>query len=648
MNSLVSRLMLGLTTTAMVFFTAACGTTSKHTTPPASTNGTMNMMMSDASSEDWATIGVKVASISLTPMGAGAPVVVYTAASPLPVVNLVQLDQISEILGNATVAAGTYTGATITISANPGDVLLIAAADPSTGFAGSAGVTIPSAQIQIMGATGAVGSLTVPVDLTFAKPLVVSASESSALDFEFVLAHPAFLVPQVNSVSGNIWAVNFDGPVRQRPIADITHVVLRHIYGTATAVSTDNTSIAITKDFPLEPAATPETGVASTESLSILADSTNGTIVYDVDAHTVATVMNFSTLSASIDGKFVRVAARFQADGELVAARMWVSTLFNSIWISPEGHVLHVNTTTDILTVDNEAGAGVPVTINANTQFFLRTPASGLADDTAIGTGTAFLSKLVRGFKVHASAVDPLASPLVAQTVDIELARYDGNISAANATGFVDTRVFHTVTDDYTLTLPFISSSTANGADPVTGDAITGFKWWDAAFPTDVNSGATAVGLFDTATEGSATFGGTVGAFTVAGESHAVWNDPIAVDAFAVPSTILVPAKIPLGSATTGYAAGSFTMAVSGGTLSVPIDLSTTAGSATLVYQIDRTANVVTITAVDITTPAGVTAITAGLTAGKPVKVFGVPQSNGSIKAFVVFFYTGTAPGAGS
>jgi hypothetical protein len=85
-------------------------------------------------------------------------------------------------------------------------------------------------------------------------------------------------------------------------------------------------------------------------------------------------------------------------------------------------------------------------------------------------------------------------------------------------------------------------------------------------------------------------------------------------------------------------------MALPGGTVSVPVDLSTTSGSATLVYQIDRTANIVTITPVDITTPAGVTAITAGLVATVRVKVFGVPQANGSIKAYVVFFFTGTAP----
>jgi hypothetical protein len=41
----------------------------------------------------------------------------------------------------------------------------------------------------------------------------------------------------------------------------------------------------------------------------------------------------------------------------------------------------------------------------------------------------------VRGFKVHASVVDPLATPLVAQSIDVETAEYDGVISAPNMTG---------------------------------------------------------------------------------------------------------------------------------------------------------------------------------------------------------------------
>jgi len=65
------------------------------------------MLLSDSSSEDWATIGVKVLSIALVPQDGGSDVTVYTAPATAPIVNLAQLDQIAEILGNASVPAGT-------------------------------------------------------------------------------------------------------------------------------------------------------------------------------------------------------------------------------------------------------------------------------------------------------------------------------------------------------------------------------------------------------------------------------------------------------------------------------------------------------------------------------------------------------------
>jgi hypothetical protein len=185
-------------------------------------------------------------------------------------------------------------------------------------------------------------------------------------------------------------------------------------------------------------------------------------------------------------------------DGHIVAVRMWASTTFNSVWISLEGHVLHVNALTDVITVENELGAAVPLTLNANPEFFYRTPASAQADATPISTGVAFLSSMVRGFKVHASVLDPLASPLGAQTIDIETARYDGSISGATAGGFTYTRNFHTASDDYVVVLPYISSSTTNGADPASGTAITGFKWWDFTFPPSSRA-APAVSTFESA-----------------------------------------------------------------------------------------------------------------------------------------------------
>lgn len=659
MNSRLSRIFLGVVLATMPVFSVACGSGSAANlggtggTGGDSSNGSVNMVLSDASTEDWATIGVKILSISLVPQGGGSPVNIFSAGSSVPTLNLVELDQLGDLLGTLPVPAGTYTGAILTISANAGDVTLVVAADPETGFAGTPGATIPSNQIQILGASGSAGSKTVPVNINFNPALTVVTNQTSTVDVEFDLSHPAFLVGHVPPAGGGqtIWAVNFNrGPVRHHPIWDVTHLVLRHTYGTVSSVSSDDSSISIMKDYPVYPPTNPETEITSTQSLTILADATNGTLFYDVDAKTVSTIKNFSTVATGLPGRFVRVAARYQSNGSLVAVRIWAANAFNSVWLSPEGHVLHVNTNTDVIVVQNELGVGVPLQVNSNTEFFFRTPWNAVADSTPIGTGTSFLTNkdLVRGFKVHVSVVDPLASPLVAQTVDIETARYDGSISAVNANNFTFTRKFNTATDDYTFALPYISSSSPNGTDPQTGAAITGFKWWNFTFPTIVDSGSNAIPDFENATNGTVNFGGSAGAYPTWGVSFATWNDPIQANAWAAPWTVLIPTTVPLGTAATSYssATNSFTLSEPGGTTAIPVDLSATSGSATLVYQVDDLNGVVSVSAVDITTQAGQTTLTNNLVQGTPVKVFGIPQANATLKAYVVIYFTGTLPSA--
>jgi Domain of unknown function (DUF4382) len=651
MKSVYSRMVLGAASAALMLFSMGCSSGSSSSpdpnpapTPQAQT-GTVSLIVSDSPTEDWALIGVRVLSIALTPQAGGSPVTVYTAPSPAPYINLLQLDQLNEILGNVSVPVGTYTAATITVSGNPGDVLLIVSADPSAGFAAAAGSTIPSGQIQIMKTQGSAGSLTVPVNLTLAAPLVVSTTQSNALDLEFNLAHPAFIVAHVPPSGGGtaMWAVNFNGTLRHRRTFDLRRLVLRHHYGTVTGVSTDNSTLTFDKDYPVYPPTNPETDITTTQALSVLADSTNGTLYYDVDAKTQATIKDFSSIASTIDGKYIRVAARYQQDGTLVAVRLWASSTFNSVWISPEGHVLHVDTNSGTLVVENELGIGVPVTINSNTQFFFRTPWNAQTDATPIGQGPSFLANFVRGFKVHVSAVDPLANPMVASSVDIEIARYDGTISASNLTNFTYTRDFFTATDNYTAQLPFISSSTANGNDPQTGNAITGFKWWNFTFPTIVDSGANAITDFDNATNGSVNFGGSVGLMQAAGETYAIWNDPAAPNAWAAPSAVLLPTTIPLGAAATSYNSGSFTVTVLGGTQAVPVNVSTTSGSGTLVYQVNWNNGILTITPVDVTTTAGQNTLSTSLVTGTPVKVYGIPQANGTINAYVLSYFTGFA-----
>jgi Domain of unknown function (DUF4382) len=607
------------------------------------------MVISDASSDDWATIGVKVLSIALIPQGGGSNVTVYTAPAAAPFVNLEQLDQLAEILGNATVPVGTYTGAVITVSGNPGDVLLTASADPEVGFALNAGTVVSTANIHVVNTQGSGSNLTVPVTVNFVSPLVVSTTATSALDLEFDLSHPAFIIGHnPPSATATQWAINFNGPIRHHPLADLRRLVLRHTYGTVTGISTDNSSIIIDKDFPTLPAISPETEVTGTQTLTIQADATNGTLFYDLDAKTTTTIMNFSS-ETSLSGKYVRIAARYQVDGTLVATRIWASSTFNNVWVSPEGHVLNVNPNTDIITVTNESGVGVPLTVNSSTQFFFRQPWNATADATPIGTGTGFLTNqdIVRGFKVHASVVDPLAVPLVAQSIDIETAEYSGTISAPSASGFTYTHDFVRTIDDYTVTLPYIAAATANGNDPLSADAITGYKWWNFAYPTVVDSGANAVSDFVSATNGTASFGGTAGAIVPWGVSYVLWADPANATGWSAAASILEPTPLPVATVasvpTAGASADTFTVTAANGANPVTVNAGTVKGSATLVYQVDVNGGVVTVSPIDLTSATGQTTFT-GIPSGTKMLVSGVPQPDGSVKAYVITYFSGTTP----
>jgi hypothetical protein len=99
--------------------------------------------------------------------------------------------------------------------------------------------------------------------------------------------------------------------------------------------------------------------------------------------------------------------------------------------------------------------------------------------------------------------------------------------------------------------------------------------------------------------------------------------------------------------ATAPAAAGSglsFTATAANGTLPVTVDVSDTSGQATLVYQVDFSNGVVTISAVDITTAAGMSTFTDGMAVGTKAKISGIAQSDGTLKAYVVTYFTNTTP----
>ena len=648
---MLRRVLLSALVTGLTAALGACGgggsASNGNGTPPQS--ATLQLMVSDAASDDWATIGVELQSVALVPSDGSANVTIWTASAPTPI-NLVQLDNLADVIGPVSAPVNTYSGMVITIGGNPGDVVLTAASNPTAGFTGTAGATIPASQIQIQGTQGASGSLTVPIAVTFANPLNVTSTGPNELDVEFNLAHPAFIVahnpPAANGAT--VWAVNFNGPVRRHRHGDLRWLVLRHSYGTVQTVN--GSSFTMLRDFPMVPASNPEGEVTSNTQLTINVDSTNGTILYDVDNGNARTVVN-SAFPSALANAYVRVAARYQQDGSLTAVRVWYSSTFAKVWLSPEGHVLSVDDTAGTMTVENEDGAPVRITIGPNTLFYFRAPQNPSADAASIGQGPGFLASgdIVRGFKVHVSCVDPLASPLVADTVDIEMADYSGTVSGATATGFTYTHDFVRASDDYSVNLDYLPDTGSNNNMDPAGDAISGFDWWYFAFPTQADTGANAIGDFVSASNGSVNFGGTFGQVNAWGASYATWVG--GATPWQVPMAILEPTPLPLAQVVDGVTGSSFTLSLVGNTggNAVTVDFDATQGSATLVYQVNRSGGVVTVTPLNLANSSDFNTFSSSLTAGSLVKLWSVPQpagmaASGALKAYVIIYYTGMLP----
>jgi hypothetical protein len=248
-------------------------------------------------------------------------------------------------------------------------------------------------------------------------------------------------------------------------------------------------------------------------------------------------------------------------------------------------------------------------------------------------------------------------TPQAAQSVEIDAARYDGSLTSSSS-GIDFTRTFSNADgrsgkDDYKGTIAFATGPTADqqgNTDP------NGFYWWNLGFPTLEDTTSTAAADFVSDTGGVVNFCQGA-ALQPVGLSRATWDDPAVNESWAAEWAVLLPVQSLLGTDTTAVSfvnsldgtLGSFTYTVplpcpAPGAQPVTVNLNANSGSATLVYQVDRTNGIDTITPLDISTGSGQTTLSAALVANKTrVKVFGVPESGGAIQAYVLFYYTGTA-----
>jgi len=556
--------------------TLACGgnttTTQGAGTPDP---GAVSFLVTDAPTDTWSNIGVIIRKAVLIPAGGTITqgVTVYDGSTDTTKLNLVDLDELAELLGTAQIPAGTYDRLVIQVDGNPANIDLI----PADGSA-----QIPAGQIIVRGADPVTKLVTLPV--TLSSPLVVVAGQPNAVQVDFDLGHPLFVV--AHNIGGTtIYTLNFQ--VRHKPHHLLNQVYLRHMRGQVTSVAAD------AKSFVFHT----ERGKDKT----LLVDATNKSLFFDLDVAPVVPNASFTVPTTLTATKYARATARFQADGSLTAVRVWYSSDATKLpkWM-PEGHVIKVDTTLNQLRVLRENGVPANIQINANTQFFFQ------GGTTAIGTGTSFLANMARGFKVNVTVVDPLAVPMVAASVDIHRGVFEGDITAADTTSFTYSKRFMDATTD-TRTLGYDST----------------FSWWNFTFPTTASTDKAAFIAKATPPVGPA----------ARAASTLTWLN----DAWAAKVAVFLPSQLSnsLQTVSGAYSGGTMNVTYTPDGAATPVTLTvklnTTADSMPLVTEFSKAGMIVSVT--PLTTEAQ---WTAKLVTDAKVRVFGIPDGTGKLDTYFI------------
>jgi hypothetical protein len=545
--------------------------------------GAVNVLVTDAPTDAWSEIGVIIRKVVLIPQGRNllSGVTIFDGTRETQPLNLVQLDDLSELLGKADIPAGTYDRMVVTVDGNPSSITLVPAPDALN----PAPTAIPFSQIRVRGVKNAQGWAALPV-VTLDQPLVVVAGQSTAVQTDFDLSHPLFITSYTSNTGTPIYALNLK--IHHKPVGALRQVYLRRNRGQVASVTQDGTALVL--------------HTVHGADLTLLADATNKTLFYNLDALPMSVNASFTFPGDLTAGKYVRATARFQGDGSLWAVRVWYSSDASKLptWM-PEGHVLSVNTGTHTLRVLNEKGVPVSVSVDSGTQFFFQ------GGTTPIGSGTAFLAALGRDFKVNVTVADPLAVPLVATAIDIERGVFEGNITGADGSGFTYHKWFSDGYEDHTV-----------GYDAA-------FHWWNFTFPALVSTDQTA---FLT----KALPGGSLKARAASGLN---WVN----DGWAAKGTVFLPCQLSTAPQTVSAAFSGGNMTVTftpddgGGPTTAVVNLNTTPGSQPIVTEFTKGTNDITETTLTVADWG------TKLSHGAVVRVHGIPKGDGTLDAYYVCIF---------
>lgn len=551
----VLALPLGLTTLAL---SVACGGgSSASSSSTAMSTGTAAVILTDAPSDQWSAVEVVITQVAfLNKTDHTKEVVAFQGASAK--INLVDLDSVGELLASAQIPAGTYDALRITI--DPASVNLVKAD----------GTVVPSSQVKVAGSS---------VLVNLSADLVVTANGSNAVQLDFDLSHPLFLV----QLPDGTWVMNLQ--VRHRLNANgmtgVAQLMFRHRKGTIASVGTSS--------FVLH----------TDGGNDLTVNAGTGAWFFDADAKTVGSLAGLAA------GKYALVSLRMQPDGSLWAVRVWYSANPLQPW-TPEGHVYGVDQANGLMVVSSGNGAPRTIAIDPDTAFTYHMAQT-------FGTGSAALANMWTGFKVQVQVKDPLATPMHAASVNIQRAVDGGRISSATTSAF----------------------TYRHAAGDRTHAYDSAFSWWYVGFPGMASS---SVSAFSSACSGMGM--GMMGTISPdlmpRGMSDLVWNG--GTSAWDAGNAIFMPVVLSQGIISTSFNGGQlgFTFVDStAATQTVTVTLNATVGAQPLVLEVAKQNGAITVTPVDATAWA------TKLVTATSARVAVVPKSDGSYAAYAVVVFTG-------
>jgi len=366
----------------------------------SSGSGSLRLLVTDAPSDDWQEVTVMVKSVSLYRTEDQSWNSVWTADSTdanSGKLNLIDLSGVAQILGQATIPAGTYNRLKLVINTDPTTMNLV---DDS-------GTTIDAANITVVDPKGT-GEIGVDID----PSLSVADGSTNVLQVDFDLAHPLSIIVE----SGKV----------------ILNLQLRH---KAVPKSLQDIQFARTLGTVKEKTDTGFT-VTTDQGTDVVFNANASSIFVDVDNNVTGSLADMPAGT----GHYALVDSNMNSDGSLYARRVWYSADETALPVfTPEGLVRRVGDNwIKVLNKNAEQeddghfnchwDADV-IFVDANTVWTFQT-------NTAMGTGTDVLKYIRRGFRVAVEYVDASATPKVAKSINVQSAHDEGAIRSVTATGF--------------------------------------------------------------------------------------------------------------------------------------------------------------------------------------------------------------------